>query len=154
MPRLGFTKPEVTTFFEGKISITRLKGSIQPVVGEVILKGKVFDEESQIFRAGLGDSEAHIKNTFIPDFTLDVYLLKYKMLVTRGTMLRCSTRVDGWLGGEIREKKRYKTTIIGSHSKQIARAIGIHIIMVTVIEVGLLTVEHYAMHTCTSATVD
>ena len=77
--------------------------------------------------------------------TLDAYLLKYTMFVKTGEMLTSwTTRADGLLDGKRREYKRYRITTVGTHSKQIARAIsiGIHMIMVTrflLIGAGLLT---------------
>ena len=113
MARLGLTKPG--DFLRWSTFIT---GLTQPGVGEVVLKGEVSDEESQVFGASFWDSEVHIKEKFKSYFTLDVYLLKYTRLVNTGSMLTSWTRTgtDGW-DGKMREKERNKTTIVGSHSK-------------------------------------
>ena len=97
---------------------TFITGLTQPGVGEVVLKGEVSDEESQVFGASFWDSEVHIKEKFKSYCTLDVYLLKYTRLVNTGSMLTSwtGTGTDGW-DGKMREKERNKTTIVGSHSK-------------------------------------
>ena len=125
MARLALTKPG--DFLRWSTFIT---GLTQPGVGEVVLKGEVSDEESQVFGASFWDSEVHIKEKFKSYFTLDVYLLKYTRLVNTGSMLTSwtGTGTDG-LDGKMSEKKRNKTTIVGSHSKHTARDIGIHTIL-------------------------
>ena len=73
----------------------------------------------------LGILEFSQKNKLESYKALNVYLLKYTMLVNTGSMLTCWTGTDGWVGKR-RETKRNKTTIVGSHiNKQIALDKGI-----------------------------